>query len=288
MLPRLLMILGTAASILAGGCTKTAPPGAEAEAEVAEVANTCDSALRAELMAALDSYCAYEPSLAKEGLAASPDPAAPYTIDRPYLVLMPEGVEGGSLSPFIPPTEYVETWVEPRQLFGAAIVADTPAKEVASLLQALRDKGITTGALQLAKPRTVPRPAPPDPAEAARIQGSKSGVEAYGALVGCIDWVGFHSAGSTLVADQRCTFAREVGADTWMGCGCPGSVSAFKQHLYEFVISRRSTEATPAAIDFVIDESAALVAAPTTTWGELVQRLPEARPIPLWITIEGE
>lgn len=287
--PRHLVTLCATASLLACACTKTAPPGAEAEAEAAaaDKTNTCDEALRAEVMAALDSYCAYEPSLEKEGIAPTPDPGAGFEWDRPYIVLMPGGIEMFEASPK-PPAEYVETWVERDMPFGVAIVADTPAKEVAAMLEALRAKGIREGKLQFSKPRTVARPEPPNPAEAARIQASKRPEEAFGPLIGCLDWVSFYSAGVAVMPDQRCTLVREHGVDTWFGCGCPGEVSVFKQHLYRFALHANRTELTPATIDFVLDESAALEVAPSTTWAELVGRLPEARPVPLWVKLAGE
>lgn len=286
---RHLVTLGVVASVLTGACTKTAPPGAEADAEVAaaDEANACDDALRAEVMAALDSYCAYEPSLEKEGLVPTPDPAATFDWDRRYYVLVPGGMEMPEAPPK-PPAEYVETWVEREEPFGVAIVADTPAKDVAALLEALRAKGIREGKLQFSRPRTVARPEPPNPAEFARVKASKSREEAFGPLIGCLDWVSFSSAAATVAPDQRCTLVREHGVDTWFGCGCPGEVSVFKQHLHDFALGRASTELTPAAIDFVVDADAAIEVTPTTTWAELVARLPAARPVPLWITLAGE
>ncbi|MEZ4381962.1 MAG: hypothetical protein R3A79_11495 [Nannocystaceae bacterium] len=286
MKPRHLVTLGVVASTLAGACTKTAPPGAEADAAVAaaDEANTCDAALRAEVMAALDGYCAYEPSLEKQGLVPTPDDAATFAWDRRYYVLVPGGMEMPEAPPK-PPAEYVEIWVEREEPFGVAIVADTPAKDVAALLEALEAKGIREGKLQFSRPRTVARPQPPNPAELARVRASKSREEAYGPLLGCLDWVAFSSAGVTVAPDQRCRLVREHGVDTWFGCGCPGEVSVFKQHLLDFAVGWAPTELTPAAIDFVLDESAAIEVAPTTTWAELVERLPAARPIPLWIKL---
>jgi hypothetical protein len=281
---RLLVTLCATASILACACTKTAPPGAESDAAVADKTNTCDGALRAEVTAALDSYCAYEPSLEKEGLVPTPDPGASFDWDRRYYVLLPGGVEMPEAPPK-PPAEYVETWVERENPFGVAIVADTPAKDVAALLEALRAKGIREGKLQFSRPRTVAKPEPPNPAEVARVKASKSREEAFGPLLGCLDWVDFSSAAAMVAPDQLCTLVREHGVDTWFGCSCPGEVSVFKQHLYDLVMGWQSTELTPAAIDFILDESAALEVTPTTTWAELVGRLPETRPVPLWITL---